>query len=82
MEAFSERLLREHQPAWQAMQQHPFVTDIEQDRLPTVVFNRYQIIDLSIFSFATCAGSTVLGIGALVSERPQKVTSRRTFSFP
>lgn len=32
MEAFSERLLREHQPAWQAMQQHPFVTDIEQDR--------------------------------------------------
>ena len=38
MEAFSERLLREHQPAWQAMQQHPFVTDIEQDRLPTVVF--------------------------------------------
>ena len=39
MEAFSERLLREHQPAWQAMQQHPFVTDIEQDRLPTVVFN-------------------------------------------
>ncbi|EPY5321073.1 hypothetical protein ACXDTH_001642 [Klebsiella variicola] len=41
-----------------------------------------KIIDLSIFSFATCAGSTVLGIGALVSERPQKVTSRRTFSFP
>ncbi len=29
MEAFSERLLREHQPAWQAMQQHPFVTDID-----------------------------------------------------
>ena len=28
MEAFSERLLREHQPAWQAMQQHPFVTEI------------------------------------------------------
>lgn len=44
MEAFSERLLREHQPAWQAMQQHPFVTDIEQDRLPTVVFNRYLVL--------------------------------------
>lgn len=45
MEAFSERLLREHQPAWQAMQQHPFVTDIEQDRLPTVVFNRYLVFE-------------------------------------
>ena len=45
MEAFSERLLREHQPAWRAMQQHPFVTDIEQDRLPTAVFNRYLVFE-------------------------------------
>ncbi|MGF7448135.1 TenA family protein, partial [Klebsiella michiganensis] len=45
MEAFSERLLREHQPAWQAMQQHRFVTDIEQDRLPTAVFNRYLVFE-------------------------------------
>ncbi len=36
MEAFSERLLRINPAA--GMQQHPFVTDIEQDRLPTVVF--------------------------------------------
>lgn len=45
MEAFSERLLREHQPAWQGMQQHRFVTDIEQDRLPTAVFNRYLVFE-------------------------------------
>ncbi|EPH9684458.1 TenA family protein [Klebsiella michiganensis] len=45
MEAFSERLLREHQPVWQAMQQHRFVTDIEQDRLPTAVFNRYLVFE-------------------------------------
>ncbi|WES67637.1 TenA family protein [Superficieibacter sp. HKU1] len=45
MEAFSERLLREHQSAWQAMQQHRFVTDIEQDRLPTAVFNRYLVFE-------------------------------------
>ncbi len=50
MEAFSERLLREHQPAWQAMQQHPFVTDIEQDRLPTVVFNRYLVLVVRLLS--------------------------------
>jgi thiaminase/transcriptional activator TenA len=45
MEAFSERLLREHQPAWQAMQRHRFVTDIEEDRLPTAVFNRYLVFE-------------------------------------
>lgn len=37
MEDFSERLLREHQPVWQAMQQHRFVVDIEQDSLPEAV---------------------------------------------
>lgn len=45
MEAFSERLLREHQPAWQAMQRHRFVVDIEEDRLPTAVFNRYLVFE-------------------------------------
>ncbi|CAI0857101.1 TenA family protein [Serratia ficaria] len=45
MEAFSERLLREHQQVWQAMQQHRFVVDIEQDRLATRVFNRYLVFE-------------------------------------
>lgn len=45
MEAFSERLLREHQQVWQAMQQHRFVVDIEQDRLPETVFNRYLVFE-------------------------------------
>ena len=65
MEAFSERLLREHQPAWQAMQQHPFVTDIEQDRLPTVVFNRYLLFEgnfvataIAIFALGVSGYST------------------------
>lgn len=45
MEDFSERLLREHQPVWQAMQQHRFVVDIEQDSLPEAVFNRYLVFE-------------------------------------
>lgn len=45
MEAFSERLLREHQEAWQAMQQHRFVCEIEQDILPEAVFNRYLVFE-------------------------------------
>ncbi|VDR27927.1 Uncharacterised protein [Raoultella terrigena] len=44
MEDFSERLLREHQQVWQAMQQHRFVVDIEQDSLPETVFNRYLVL--------------------------------------
>lgn len=45
MQAFTDRILREHQDAWQAMQQHPFVCDIEQDTLPTDVFNRYLVFE-------------------------------------
>jgi len=45
MEAFSDRLLREHQGAWQVMQQHRFVCDIEQDVLPEAVFNRYLVFE-------------------------------------
>ncbi len=45
MEAFSDRLLREHQQVWQVMQRHRFVVDIEQDRLPTTVFDRYLVFE-------------------------------------
>jgi thiaminase/transcriptional activator TenA len=63
MEAFSERLLREHQPAWQAMQQHRFVTDIEQDRLPTAVFNRYLVFEGNFVA-------TAIAIFALGLQKP------------
>ncbi|OON41654.1 TenA family transcriptional regulator [Izhakiella australiensis] len=58
MPSFSERLLQEHQAAWQEMQQHRFVCDIEQDCLPADVFNRYLVFEgdfvetaIAIFAF-------------------------------
>lgn len=45
MESFSDRLLTQHQALWQAMQQHRFVVDIEHDRLPESVFNRYLVFE-------------------------------------
>jgi len=56
---FTERLLAEHQGVWQAMQQHPFVTAIEQGTLPERVFNQYLVFEgdfvataIAIFSYA------------------------------
>ena len=62
MEAFSERLLREHQPAWQAMQQHPLVTDIEQI-VCRQSFNRYLVFEGNFIA-------TVIAILPLVSKAP------------
>ncbi len=45
MEKFSDKLLAEHSSIWQAMQQHNFVTDIEQDKLPGRVFNQYLVFE-------------------------------------
>lgn len=45
METFSDRLLREHQAVWHAMQYHRFVVDIEHNRLPESVFNRYLVFE-------------------------------------
>lgn len=45
MEMFSDRLLREHQAEWDAMQYHRFVVDIENNRLPETVFNRYLVFE-------------------------------------
>lgn len=44
-QSFTERLLTENQRLWQAMQQHPFVTDIEHGRLPEKVFNQYLVFE-------------------------------------
>lgn len=58
-QSFTERLLTENQRLWQAMQQHPFVTDIEHGRLPEKVFNQYLVFEgdfvataIAIFSYA------------------------------
>lgn len=57
--SFTDRLLSQNQGVWQAMQQHRFVTDIEQGILPTKVFNQYLVFEgdfvataIEIFSYA------------------------------
>ncbi|HBQ80002.1 MAG TPA: TenA family transcriptional regulator [Erwinia persicina] len=69
-EAFSERLLREHQPAWQAMQQHPFVTDIERQQLPAAVFNRYLVFEGQFV--ATAIAIFALGVSKAPDIRSQR----------
>lgn len=56
---FTDRLLVDNQDVWQAMQQHRFVVDIEQGKLPEQVFNQYLVFEgdfvataIQIFSYA------------------------------
>ncbi|ROR13734.1 TenA family protein [Erwinia sp. JUb26] len=70
MEAFSERLLREHQDAWRAMQQHRFVLDIENDRLPESVFNRYLVFEGNFV--ATAIAIFALGVSKAPDIRQQR----------
>ncbi|EFE97975.1 TenA family protein [Serratia odorifera] len=70
METFSDRLLREHQQVWQAMQQHRFVVDIEQDRLPTRVFNRYLVFEGNFVA-------TAIAIFALGISKAPNITQQR-----
>ncbi len=70
MEAFSERLLREHQQAWQTMQQHRFVVNIEQDRLPTAVFNRYLVFEGNFV--ATAIAIIALGVSRAPDIQQQR----------
>ena len=70
METFSERLLREHQDTWQAMQQHRFVCDIEQDRLPAEVFNRYLVFEGQFVS-------TAIAIFALGISKAPDISQQR-----
>lgn len=70
MEDFSERLLREHQPVWQAMQQHRFVVDIEQDSLPETVFNRYLVFEGNFV--ATAIAIFALGVSKAPDIRQQR----------
>ncbi|WAT02275.1 TenA family protein [Rouxiella chamberiensis] len=57
--SFTDQLLARNQAVWQAMQQHPFVTDIEQGKLDASVFNQYLVFEgdfvataIQIFSYA------------------------------
>lgn len=57
--SFTDRLLADNQDVWQAMQQHRFVIDIEQGKLPEQVFNQYLVFEgdfvataIEIFSYA------------------------------
>lgn len=70
MEAFSDRLLREHQAAWQAMQQHRFVVDIEHQRLPEAVFNRYLVFEGNFV--ATAIAIFALGVSKAPAIRQQR----------
>ncbi len=70
MEAFSDRLLREHQGAWQAMQQHRFVCEIEQDVLPQEVFNRYLVFEGNFVA-------TAIAIFALAVSKAPDIRQQR-----
>lgn len=70
MAAFSAGLLREHQDVWQAMQQHRFVTDIEHDRLPAEVFNRYLVFEGNFVA-------TAIAIFALAVSKAPDIAQQR-----
>lgn len=70
METFSDRLLREHQQVWQAMQQHRFVVDIERDRLTATVFNRYLVFEGNFVATAIAIFS--LGVSKAPDIRSQR----------
>ncbi|WP_410012602.1 TenA family protein [Sodalis sp. C49] len=70
MISFSEQLLAEHQSTWQAMQQHRFVTDIGQDRLPARVFNQYLVFEGDFVA-------TAIGIFALAVSKAPGIRQQR-----
>lgn len=68
--SFTDRLLQEHQVLWQAMQQHRFVLDIEQDQLDSTVFNRYLVFEGHFV--ATAIAIFALGISKAPAIRQQR----------
>ncbi|ADU71730.1 TenA family protein [Pantoea sp. At-9b] len=68
--SFTDRLLQEHQALWQAMQQHRFVLDIEQDQLDSTVFNRYLVFEGNFV--ATAIAIFALGISKAPDIRQQR----------
>ncbi|NDL65152.1 TenA family protein [Acerihabitans arboris] len=70
MASFTEQLLAEHQATWRAMQQHRFVTDIEQDKLPDRVFNQYLVFEGDFVA-------TAIGIFALAVSKAPGIRQQR-----
>ncbi|MCR4265106.1 TenA family protein [Nitratireductor sp. ZSWI3] len=65
-ETLSEQMLRENAAVLEAMVDHRFVNDIEQDRLPLEVFERYLVYEgafvdtaISIFAYAAAKAGTI-----------------------
>lgn len=65
-ESLSERILRENEAVLNAMVGHRFVRDIEHDRLPREVFDRYLVYEgafvetaISIFAYAAAKAETI-----------------------
>lgn len=70
MQNFTDYLLDQHQEAWQAMQQHQFVLDIERDQLPDSVFNRYLVFEGNFV--ATAIAIFALGVSKAPDIRQQR----------
>lgn len=70
MKPFSDSLLEQHQAAWQSMQQHRFVREIEQDRLPDAVFNRYLVFEGNFVA-------TAIAIFALAVSKAPDIRQQR-----
>lgn len=70
MATFTDRLLEQHQGRWQDMQQHRFVRDIEQDRLPDAVFNRYLVFEGRFVA-------TAIAIFALAVSKAPEIRQQR-----
>ncbi|WP_343550459.1 TenA family protein [Pantoea sp.] len=70
MESFSDQLLQQHQTLWQAMQQHPFVLDIERNQLPENVFNRYLVFEGNFVA-------TAINIFALAVSKAPDIRQQR-----
>ncbi|MQT15535.1 TenA family protein [Segnochrobactrum spirostomi] len=91
-ETLSERILRENADVFAAMIDHRFVRDIEADRLPSPVFDRYLVYEgafvetaVAIFAFAVARAPGMVGrrwfvgvLNALVNE--QIVYFEQTFA--
>ncbi len=70
MSGFSDQLLEQHQDAWQSMQQHRFVLDIEKDQLPDAVFNRYLVFESNFVA-------TAIAIFALAVSKAPDIRQQR-----
>lgn len=70
MNSFTDQLLQQNDKLWQAMQQHPFVLDIERNQLPDAVFNRYLVFEGNFVA-------TAINIFALAVSKAPDIRQQR-----